>query len=35
MNWTGAKNSVYKRVTLLMLQRIKHDGEEGQKPVSR
>ena len=34
MNWSGAKNSVYRRITSLMLKRMEHDVNGTQKPVS-
>ncbi|KAM0803173.1 cytochrome P450, partial [Usnea florida] len=33
MNWSGAKNSVYKRITSLILDRMEHDDHEAQAPV--
>ena len=34
MNWRGAKNHVYRRITSLMMQRMQNEKDESQKPVS-
>ena len=34
MNLSGAKNSVYRRITSLMLKRMEHDVDGTQKPVN-
>ena len=34
MNWSGAKNHVYSRVSSLMLLRMEHDKNGMQKPVN-